>query len=108
MPTTIRKGEIFDVADGEDGHPYRVLIVSDEGWNDGVAPQTVEIVRPHGAREIPPYMLLTTEADSVQTGLLVMDSLSPVDPADLIEPIGSVGSSTLSRVDAALRMVFSL
>lgn len=108
MPTEIRKGEIYDVADGDEGRTYRVLIVSDDAWNQGVAPQIVEIVRPHGAIEVPPYMLLTTAADSIQSGLLVMDSLSPVDPAALVEPVGSVGSSTLSRVDAALRTVYAL
>ena len=104
----MRKGEIWDVVDDDDSHPYRVLIVSADEWNEGVAPQCVEIVRPHGAREIAPYMLLLNPDVDSQGGLLVMDSLSPIDPAAFVEDKGSVGGVTLSKVDSALRKVFAI
>jgi len=104
-----RKGEIYDVApDDGDSRPYRVVIVSSDEWNQGVAPQCVEIVRLHNEREIPPYLiLLHEEADSMR-GLAIMDSLSPVPTLSMIEQVGMVGGVTLSKLDDALRKVYAI
>jgi len=37
-----------------------------------------------------------------------MTTLAPVDPADLVEQLGSVGGTTLSKVDHSLRKVYAL
>jgi hypothetical protein len=106
----VRKGEIWDVApESGDRHPYRVVIVTDDAWQDGGArPQCVALVRAHGAGEILPLIVSThAEADSV-AGLLILDSLAPIDPRLFVEPVGSVGVSTLSKLDHCLRKVYGL
>jgi hypothetical protein len=104
----VRKGEIWDAADGEDTPSYLVLIVSDDEWNLGVAPQCLEIVWSHGAREIPPFLLLIGGAAGTVTGLAVMDSLAPIGPSNLVESVGSIGGNILTELDSALKKVFAL
>jgi mRNA-degrading endonuclease toxin of MazEF toxin-antitoxin module len=104
----MRKGEIWDTA-GPEGRTTRVLIVSADEWHTGADPQAVVIVRRHGMQEILPFaVLLHDQADDVSSGVIFMDSLHPVDTADLVECVGSVGGVTLSKVDHCLRKVFAL
>lgn len=102
----MRKGEIYDVA-GAGERPDRVLIVSNDDWNEGAPAQGVIIARGHGMTEILPFAVVLHEADSV-SGVVFLDSLHPVNPDDVAEQIGSVGGPTLSKIDHCLRAVFAL
>jgi mRNA-degrading endonuclease toxin of MazEF toxin-antitoxin module len=103
-----RKGEIWDVVAEDDRPPVRVLIVSADEWHEGAFPQVVVIVNRHGMAEILPYIVTLADTDTVANAVAMMDSLTPVDPADLVECIGSVGGTTLAKVDDSIKQIFAL
>lgn len=105
----MRKGEIWDVATGEDdARTRRILIVSADEWHAAASPQAVAVVRRHGIEEILPFAIrLHDEADSVG-GIAYLTTLMPVMVEDFRRRIGSVSGVTLSKVDQSLRAVYAL
>lgn len=108
MSPTPRKGEIWQMDQGDDRMPMLVLIVSADEWQEGAPPQAVALVRRHGMDEIPPYIVALADTDNVANAVALMESLMPIDPNHLIRGMGSVGTVTLSKVDESLRQVFAL
>lgn len=66
------------------------------------------IVRRHQMAEILPFTVVLHDVTDSVAGVVFLDSLTPVDPRDFVEPVGSVGSPTLAKIDACLRRIYGL
>jgi mRNA interferase MazF len=103
----VRRGEIWDVAIGDDGRTIRVLVASGRTWNEAAAPQCVQLVRGHGVPELIPFLVVLAERDPV-TGVLDMGWLSPIPREAFVEPIGMLTGATMAKVSDCLRMLYEL
>lgn len=103
----MRRGEVWDVAIGDNGRTVRVLVVSGEAWNEGAAPQCVQLVRRHGVPEVLPYLVACAETGPV-TGVLDMGWLSPVAHETFVESVGILTGATMAKVSGCLRKLFEL
>lgn len=102
----MKRGEVWDIA-SPDGAVHRVLILSEASWNTSGPAQCVPLLRAHGVPEILPFIVLTHPTDPV-TGAIDMTALGPVDPADGVEPVATMGGATMARTGDALRLIFGL
>ena len=90
-----------------DDWPGKVAILSTAVWNDVCKPQVVEIVRAHGMPDAAPFVVKLGEADPAG-GVMMMYTLSPIEPEKLLRKVGTLSAVTLGKAAAAIREIYEI
>jgi mRNA-degrading endonuclease toxin of MazEF toxin-antitoxin module len=100
------RGQVWDYTQGS--HQYRILIVSNDEYNElpGALPWALALER--DAPAIPGYLVELAEDDPLPGAVVVVPRVLRVDPTALRRCRGSVAGATLGAVERGLREFLSL
>jgi mRNA interferase MazF len=104
----VKHGEVWTVTIPGTGSRWRVVVVTDDGWNDrhGAVPYVLPIVhRPAG--ELPPYVAELADPDPVG-GVALAAELGRIDPSCGVERLGMLTGASMDRLGSALRDFLAL
>jgi mRNA interferase MazF len=101
-----QRGQVWEYVQGS--RQYRVLIVSNDEYNelDGAIAWALVIERE--APVIPGYLVRLTEDDPLPGAAVVIPRVLRCDPAALRRMVGFVGDPTLNAVERGLREFLDL
>jgi hypothetical protein len=100
------RGQVWDYTQGS--HQYRILIVSNDEYNElpGAVPWALVVERT--APAIPGYLVELGEDDPLPGAVVVIPRVLRCDTTALRRCRGSVAAATLSAVERGLREFLSL
>jgi mRNA-degrading endonuclease toxin of MazEF toxin-antitoxin module len=101
-----RRGQVWEYVQGS--RQYRILIVSNDEFNElpGAVPWALIIER--GAAGIPGYVIELLDKDPLPGAIVVVPRVIRCDPTALRHQLGFVTNATMNRVERGLREFLNL
>lgn len=101
-----QRGQVWEYVQGS--HQYRVLIISNDEYNElpGAIPWALVLQR--GAPAIPGFLIELTADDPLPGAVVVVARVLRCDPTALRHNLGFVTNDTLNAVERGLREFLNL
>jgi mRNA-degrading endonuclease toxin of MazEF toxin-antitoxin module len=103
---TARRGQIWEYIQGSRQH--RILIVSDNEYNESPDAVPWALVLERAAPAIPGYLVELTAEDPLPGATVVVPRVLRCDPSALRHNLGFVGNHTMNAVERGLREFLNL
>jgi mRNA-degrading endonuclease toxin of MazEF toxin-antitoxin module len=101
-----RRGEVWEFVQGS--RQYRVLIVSNDEFNEmpGTLPWALPVG--HEIRAVPGHLVAMTTKDPLPGGIVVVSRVMRCEPSAMRHNLGFVADETINRVERGLRDFLNL